>query len=117
MRALPSDLTILSPRRLHEPAHGEAVSDVPGDARQLACTISRAQGDTGERIGHASLPAAAKLALHMAPQLSWNRSASRTSGILFSRQHADKGKIPRHSDVQVNIIRPSHILVERHRRN
>jgi hypothetical protein len=60
MRALPSGLTILWPRRLREPAHGETVSDIPGDARQLACAIGCAQGDTGERTGHASLPAPAK---------------------------------------------------------
>jgi hypothetical protein len=61
MRALPSGLTILSPRRFREPAHGETVSDIPGDARQLACTVGRAQGDTRERIGHGSFPPAAKL--------------------------------------------------------
>jgi hypothetical protein len=43
MRALPSGTAILSPRRLREPARGEAVSDIPSDARQLACAIGCAQ--------------------------------------------------------------------------
>jgi hypothetical protein len=56
MRARPRGLPILSPRRLHEPAHGEAVSDIPGDAWQLCCPIGDARGDTGGRIGHTSFP-------------------------------------------------------------
>jgi hypothetical protein len=73
MRARPSGLTILSKRRLREPAHGEAVSDIPGDAWELCCPVGDPCGDTGERIGHASLPARPKPVSHMALGLSRNR--------------------------------------------
>src|SRR5580704_9749160 len=72
MGALPRGPTVLSPRHLREPAHGEAVPDIPGDAWQLACAIGDAHSDAGERIGHGSFPAAAKLVLHIAPE--WSRS-------------------------------------------
>ena len=36
-------LSLLAPRGLGEPAQGKTVSDVPGDARQLASTISNAR--------------------------------------------------------------------------
>jgi hypothetical protein len=55
MAALASGITVPSPRPLREPAHSEAVPDVPGDSWQLACTIGDAQSDTGKQIGHTSL--------------------------------------------------------------
>ncbi|MGA8626196.1 MAG: hypothetical protein WB686_15880, partial [Pseudolabrys sp.] len=46
--ATPRFLTLLAPRGLGEPAQGETVPDVPGDARQLASTISNARDKVGK---------------------------------------------------------------------
>src|SRR5260370_35849180 len=40
----------LSPRLLRKLAHGEAVSDVPGDPRQLAGAVGGADDEAGERV-------------------------------------------------------------------
>jgi hypothetical protein len=90
---LPSAPTIRSPRRLCEPAHGETVSDIPGDAWELCCPVGDARGDTGERIGHASLPARPK------PRNIWPRAAdgiSRLSNLVVRVYigHAPLGTLP-----------------------
>ena len=52
MRVLLSGRTVLSPRLLREPAHGETVSDIPGDARQLTCAVGGAGDEAGQGIAH-----------------------------------------------------------------
>ena len=42
-----------APRRLRQPAHREAMADVPSDARQLAGAVGGAERKAGNGIGHA----------------------------------------------------------------
>src|SRR6202022_617805 len=39
-------------RSLRDPGHGEAVTQIPGDARQLARAIGGARGEAGGGTGH-----------------------------------------------------------------
>src|SRR5882762_1880274 len=61
--AWPRFLAIPSPRLLRKPAYGEAVPDIPSDARQLAGAISGASGKAGERIAHVSHPRSSRASI------------------------------------------------------
>jgi hypothetical protein len=46
---------LASSLRLGESAQGEAVPDIPSDARQLTGAVSRASDNTRKRVGHVYL--------------------------------------------------------------
>src|ERR1700719_1464867 len=64
--ARPRFSIILAPHLLRQPAYGEAMPDIPSDARQLAGAVGDAGGKAGKRAAHASLPGR-----------SWGRSQHR----------------------------------------
>jgi len=63
-------------RPLRDPRHGEAVTQIPGDARQLARAIGGARGEAGEGT------------VHVSPRLGqWRAGAGPSSSIVDLAKH------------------------------